>query len=91
MTDDYRTTEGEVAKVIYDTDVYQEIRKLSLDGAFEASELIGIVTVNINSHNELLLRPYPKGHSDRLLILEELVHDELEYYLLELKNRQAKN
>ena len=80
-------TEEEIAKLIYDSDIYEGIREVAQGEAYNEREIINIITVNINSHFGSQLEAYDMRTTERDNFLTGHIEDELKWYLLQRRNK----
>jgi hypothetical protein len=90
MDDKYYTTEEEIAKIIYDTDIYEKIRTVTQKANYETNYLIWVISVNINTHYSHFLQQYENPSPERTKYLTDHIEGELSYYLIEAKQASEK-
>ena len=68
---DKLVTEEEIAKIIYDTDIYEQVKTITSDDSYDAKHLIWLITTNINSNYSSFLNQLDNPSLER----EEFITD----------------
>ena len=79
----YYATEEEIAKIIYDTDIYEKIGLVVRKRTYETNYLVSIITNNINIHYSYFLKDMENPIADRRNYLIDHIEGELSCYLNE--------
>ncbi|WP_339815911.1 hypothetical protein [uncultured Imperialibacter sp.] len=86
MKRDNSTTEDEIARIIYETDIYEKIRLATKQANYNARHLIWTISININTHYGNFLSQYRNPSSERTRFLTDHIESELNYYVIEAEN-----
>lgn len=78
---DKLVTEEDIAKIIYDTDIYEQVTTITNDDSYDTHHLIWLITTNINSNYSSFLNQFDIPSLERDEFLTDHIKRELSYFL----------
>lgn len=75
-----KTSLEEVTKIVYDTDLYEKVRRISSAGKHQTSLLFNEIVAAINTHYQDHLKRYEAQNEERKAFLYQRIESELNYY-----------
>jgi hypothetical protein len=82
--EEYKTTEEEIAKIIYDTDLYEKVKKISAVGNYDFSFLFFRIVVEINTNYLSRLKQSSLDGKRREFLIDR-IENELRYHEMHAK------